>query len=149
MRSVIVVLTLLLAATVAQAEGTYFSWVTEDGVFAFAGEAKGVPAKYKDAAKEIPFPTLAEYEKFTPTAKGSTEEHATALTARLERLRSVAVASRPAEKDCGTVSLRSERRTVEGGAGGDGTFNTRFYIAEDDCGVLFDAPFYPDFQVNR
>lgn len=142
MRSIIVVLALVFAATVAQAEGTYFSWVTEDGVFSFTDSEKRVPVKYKEAAKELPFVKLAEYKRLTTMVKGVPAEQEAALTARLERLRSVTVAVRPASKDCGTVTLRSERRDHDG-------FNTRFYIAEDDCGVLFDAPFYPEFRVNR
>lgn len=146
MRIAIVVLALVFAATVAQAEGTYFAWVTEDGVFSYTDDEKRVPAMYKDVAKELPFPKLAEYERLTAMGKGVPAEQAAALTARLERLRSVNVAVRPATEDCGTVSIRSERRDVETNAGGS---NARFFIAEDDCGVLYDAPFYPDFQVNR
>ena len=142
MRSLIIVLALVFTASVAQAEGTYFSWVTDDGVFSYTDDVKRVPVKYKEAAKELPFPKLVEYERFTSMVKGVPAEQEAALTARLETFRSVTVAARPAPEDCGTVSLRSERRDVDG-------FNRRFYIAEDSCGVLFDAPFYPDFQVNR
>ena len=51
-----------------------------------------------------------------------------------------------AKEDCGEIRVRSERRNVKTNSGGS---NARFFIAEDDCEVLFDAPYYPDLNSLR
>lgn len=172
MRSVIVVLALVFAASVAQAEeetaelrdglrtvieDTYYWWVTEDGVFGYTDDAKRIPARYQKAcelpcraAEALSFADLREKvaKRTTRLAEGQETKTATALETRLERLRATnaAVATPDEEEDCGTVTIRSERRDGLTNSGGT---NMRVFIAENDCGVISVTPRYPEMQVQR
>lgn len=148
MRNVFVVLLITLAASVALADGptVAFKYVDDSGVVSFTDDEKRVPAKYKERAEKVTLGELGDYERFTslkvPVA--STE------SPRLTALRAVNAAPAVTTKqDCGTITVRSERRDVTDGASGTGSFNTRFFIAEDDCGELFNAPYYPELNALR
>ena len=146
MRNVFILLIAVLASSVALADGptVAFKYVDADGVVSFTDEEKRIPAKYKETAEKVTLGGLGDYERFTavtvaPVAVETATQVTTAST--------VIVQTAPAPKqDCGTISLRSERRDVETNAGGS---NARFFIAEDDCGVLFDAPYYPELNALR
>jgi hypothetical protein len=134
MRNIFVVLIVVLAASVALADGptVAFKYVDDSGVVSFTDEEKRVPVKYKDRAEKITLGGLGDYERFTAITVASTPRVVSAPV----------TVQAPTKADCGTVTFRSERRDHDG-------FNSRFYIAEDDCGILYDAPFYPDFIVRR
>jgi hypothetical protein len=148
MRNVFVVLIVTLAASVALADGATvaYKYVDASGVISFTDDEKRVPAKYKDVAEKVTLGELGDYERFTALSTVGVTVESPRLTA-LRAANAAPVAT--TKPDCGAVTVRSERRDVEGGAGGDGSFNTRFFIAEDDCGILFDAPYYPELNALR
>jgi hypothetical protein len=135
MRSLLILLVVLFAASVAQA-GTVYRWIDDTGVLCVTDDVKRVPAKYRDKAETLELPALAAYGRYTKVPSS--------VPSRLAGLREQATkrATVAPEKSCGTVTVRSERRDV-------GMLNKRYFIAEDRCGVLFDAPFYPEFVVRR
>jgi hypothetical protein len=135
MRSLLVLLAILFTASVVQAD-TVYRWVDDGGVLCATDDVKRVPAKYQDRAEALELLALVDYSQYTKSSSP--------VPPRLEELRAKAVKRVPVvpEKDCGVVTIRSERRDA-------GMFNKRFFIAEDDCGVLFDALFYPDFGIYR
>jgi hypothetical protein len=138
MRNVFVVLIVTLAASVALADGptVAFKYVDDSGVVSFTDDEKRVPAKYKERAEKVTLGGLDDYERFTKAATiivASPSEFPAPVTVQSPVART---------EDCGTVTFTSERRDHDG-------FNSRFYIAKDDCGVLFDAPFYPEYIVRR
>ena len=145
MRNVFIVLIVVLASSVALADGptVAFKYVDSSGTLSFTDDEKRVPAKYKATAEKVTLGELGDYDRFTAVTDGPRDVKVPATRAP------VTVVTAPAKPDCGTIIVRSERRDVVGGAGGDGSFNTRFYIAEDDCGVLFDAPYYPELNALR
>lgn len=139
MRNVLIVLIAVLASSVALADGptVAFKYVDSFGTLSFTDDENRVPVKYK-AAEKVTLGALGDYNRFTAIAPRDAE-------AALERVRvpaTVTAVRAPAKPDCGVVTFRSERRDHDG-------YNSRFYIAEDDCGVLYDAPFYPEFKVRR
>ena len=140
MRRLLVVLTVLLAALLAFSAmtraDTVYRWVDDGGVLCVTDDAKRVPAKYQDKAETLELPALADYSRYTKASSP--------VPPRLEELREQAAKRVPVvpEKDCGVVTIRTERRDV-------GRLNKRFFIAEDRCGVLFNAPCYPEFEVRR
>jgi hypothetical protein len=148
MRNVFVVLIVVLAASVALADGptVAFKYVDDSGVVSFTDDEKRVPAKYKATAEKITLGALGDYDRFTALSTVGVTVESPRLTALRAANAAPAATTKP---DCGTVTVTSERRDVEGGAGGDGSFNTRFFIAKDDCGVLFDAPYYPELNALR
>lgn len=143
MRNVFVVLVVTLASSVALADGptVAFKYVDDAGVVSFTDDEKRVPAKYKDRAEKVTLGELGDYERFTAVTVAA-EAAAQVATAPAV----VYTAPAATKQDCGTIRVRSERRDGESNSGGD---NTRFFIAEDDCGVLFDAPYYPELNSLR
>lgn len=137
MRNVFIVLVIVLASSVALAGGptVAFKYVDSFGTLSFTDDANRVPVKYRATAEKVTLGALIEYERFTAVAPVAP---VVAPTTRVV----TSPAPTATKRDCGTVTFRSERRDHEG-------FNSRYFIAEDDCGVLYDAPFYPDFLVRR
>jgi hypothetical protein len=129
MRSAILVLSLVLVASVAHA-GTYFRYADDNGALAFTDNAERIPSEFRDAADTVELPPLTSYAKYTPVPATVVPK----ITPRSLPAR--------ASEGCGPVTFRTERRQ-------DGDYNRRYYTVEDDCGVLFDAPYYPELQSNR
>jgi hypothetical protein len=148
MRNIFVVLIVVLAASVALADGptVAFKYVDDSGVVSFTDDEKRVPQKYKERAEKVTLGALGDYDRFTVLAPVATTVESPRLTALRAANAAPVVTTKP---DCGTITVRSERRDVTDGASGTGSFNTRFFIAEDDCGVLFDAPYYPELNALR
>jgi hypothetical protein len=145
MRNVFIVLIVVIAASVALAGGStvVFKYVDSSGALSFTDDENRVPEMYKAKAEKVTLGALEDYERFTAVSPAPEAEAAQAVTAPTVIVQTVAPAT---EQDCGTITVRSERRDVETNSGGS---NTRFYIAEDDCGVLFDAPYYPELNALR
>ena len=55
--------------------GNVYSWVTEDGTYAFTDDAKRIPATYRSEAKSRPMGDLKRYGRYTVdrTGKGYTD----------------------------------------------------------------------------
>ena len=131
MRNVFIVLIVVLAASVALADGSTvaYKYVDSFGILSFTDDADRVPAKYKAAAEKVTLGSLADYDRFTAVAPATENP-------RLVALRAANTPVATTKKDCGTMTTRSERRDHDG-------FNSRFWIVEDDCGELYNATGYP------
>lgn len=144
MRNIFVVLIAVLVTSVALANGSTvaYKYVDSYGTLSFTDDEKRVPVKYRAGAEKVTLGALKDYDRFTAVAPPVDSWRD--LFPPAVKAPATAVVTAPVldERDCGTVTFRSERRDHDG-------LNSRFYIAEDDCGVLFDAPFYPDFRVLR
>ena len=70
--------------------GNVYSWVTEDGTYAFTDDSKRVPAKHRDEAKRRSMGKLSRYERFTEVDAGkSRESYEDRILARRDELRTV------------------------------------------------------------
>jgi len=126
--------------------GKIFSYTTDNGTVSFTDDLSRVPTSSKEAVEEIDSASLQDKVEFTHVDTDSENTRIDSLNERLLRLtrnlNETPVENK--EKDCGPIRLRTERRDVEN------SINKRFYIVEDDCGALFDAPFYPELNaINR
>ncbi len=150
MRNVFIVLIAVLASSVALADGStvVFKYVDSSGALSFTDDKNRVPEKYKARAEKVTLGSLSDYERFTRVGnicyKYTGVGCATAPESpRLSALRVAnTIPATTPKQDCGLVTFRSERRDHDG-------FNSRFYIVEDNCGVLFDAPYYPELNSIR
>ena len=118
----IAIATILASASVRA--GEVFEYTNTNGVISFTDEAKRVPAMHE--ATVVP---LGAWRGFTHIENAPPVMPTPIPTA----------ARRSFEEECGTITVRTERRNV-------GDLNKRFYIAEDACGILFDAPYYPELN---
>jgi hypothetical protein len=114
---------------------TVFAWTAETGTPSFTDDPARIPAKHTD-------------DWHSRTVNGfEGHDRITELTTPAPAPVTVIPEPAPAAKeDCGEIRVRSERRNVKTNSGGS---NARFFIAEDDCEVLFDAPYYPDLNSLR
>jgi len=76
-----------LALAVPAQAGSIYSWVTEEGTFAFTDDPEKVPARYREEARERPARSLDEYERFTPEDPEAQTRYARGLTRRLQAMR--------------------------------------------------------------
>jgi len=67
--------------------GSVYSWVTEEGTYAFTDDAKRIPAKYKAEAKRRNVGKLSGYEQLTRSEIDSDGAYGDRLGARLDGLR--------------------------------------------------------------
>lgn len=67
--------TLFVAMAGPAMAGNVYSWVTEDGTYAFTDDPKRIPATYKSEAKSRPMGDLKRYGRYTVdrTGKGYTD----------------------------------------------------------------------------
>jgi hypothetical protein len=70
--------------------GNVYSWVTEDGTYAFTDDSKRIPAKHRAEAKKRSLGKLTRYERFTKVSSQSTKSHAEQIRARRMELRQMA-----------------------------------------------------------
>lgn len=74
--------------------GNVYSWVTDDGTYAFTDDSKRIPAKHRDEAKRRPMGELARYERFTEVdVPENRESYEDRILARREALRDAVVAA--------------------------------------------------------
>ena len=85
---------LLLVTAGAAFAGNVYSWVTEDGTYAFTDDPKRIPAKHREDAEARPMGDLKRYARYTVdgTGKGYTDR----LWQRQTELRDRAGAQTPA-----------------------------------------------------
>ncbi len=67
--------------------GPFYSYTTEDGVFAYTDDAKAVPKRYARQVREIAPKRLSSYERFTVQDGTAADRYAERLAARLDHLR--------------------------------------------------------------
>lgn len=68
--------------------GNVYSWVTEDGTYAFTDDSKRIPAKHRTEAKRRSLGKLSRYERFTEVdSQESKESYEERILARRDALR--------------------------------------------------------------
>ena len=70
--------------------GNVYSWVTEDGTYAFTDDSKRIPAKHKAEARKRPMGKLTRYERFTEVTSETKEPYAERIRERRSALRNMA-----------------------------------------------------------
>jgi hypothetical protein len=73
--------------------GNVYSWVTEDGTYAFTDDSKRIPAKHRAEVKKRPMGKLTRYERFTEVSSESRKPHADRIRERRMELRQMATAA--------------------------------------------------------
>ncbi len=73
--------------------GNVYSWVTEDGTYAFTDDSKRIPAKHKAEARKRPMGKLTRYERFTEVTSETKEPYAERIRERRSALRNMASAA--------------------------------------------------------
>lgn len=130
--SSIVLMMLFLATSINAGEKTIYKWVDSYGTVSFTDDKDRIPEAYASSFETETLQALSEYGQFTPV-----KDKAEGLSARLKRLRETNAVSSDTIDDCGTLRVRTERRQV-------GAYNRSFYIAEDECGVLYESTMRPE-----
>lgn len=74
--------------------GNVYSWVTEDGTYAFTDDPKRIPAKHRDEAETRPMGDLKRYARYTVDRTG--KPYTDRLWQRQTELRERSVAETPA-----------------------------------------------------
>jgi hypothetical protein len=70
--------------------GNVYSWVTEDGTYAFTDDSKRIPAKHRAEARKRPMGKLTRYERFTEVTSDTKEPYAERIRERRSALRNMA-----------------------------------------------------------
>lgn len=98
--------------------GNVYSWVTEDGTYAFTDDSKRIPAKHRAEARKRTMGKLTRYERFTEVSSESKAPYAERIRARRLELREMA-ASALQGAAVGAVQSQSSGLvyTIPGGGG--------------------------------
>jgi hypothetical protein len=125
--------------------GNVYSWVTEDGTYAFTDDSKRIPAKHKSGAKKESMGRLTRYERFTEVSSDTEKAYAERILERRDQLRQVAaVAPQGAFVGAAAAQAGSEvgfTIPVTGGAGRAGRSGTNLWIpANDTASAESDEP---------
>jgi hypothetical protein len=67
--------------------GNVYSWVTEDGTYAFTDDAKRIPAKHRSEARERTMGKLTRYERYTEVSSETDKPYADRIRNRQSELR--------------------------------------------------------------
>jgi hypothetical protein len=70
--------------------GNVYSWVTEDGTYAFTDDSKRIPAKHRAEVTKKSMGKLTRYERFTEVSSESGKPHADRIRERQMELRQMA-----------------------------------------------------------
>jgi len=98
--------------------GNVYSWVTEDGTYAFTDDSKRIPAKHRAEARKRPMGKLTRYERFTKVNADIKKPHADRVRERQLALRETTGAA-PMGAVAGVVQSQPNGLvyTVPGGGG--------------------------------
>lgn len=80
---------LMAIAAPSAARGPIYSWMTEDGGYAFTDDPKAIPARYRDQAKVRPSARLGDYARYTPSDDRAVQRYSDRLSERLAHLRAL------------------------------------------------------------
>jgi hypothetical protein len=86
--------------------GNVYSWVTEDGTYAFTDDSKRIPAKNRAEARKKTMGKLTRYERFTKVSSDSKAPYAERIRERQMELRE-RTASAPQGAVAGAVQSQS------------------------------------------
>ena len=138
----------------AQAEPLY-RWESADGTVSFTDDAKRVPERYRETAKQIDTSVLSGYGRYTPTDAAASQEYAKRLAERLEVLRAAnqtdeaaqrALAEREGVDAPRRIERASKPRYIERRRAflqPDGTIRYRHYRNQADSGTTSDTASLP------
>ena len=73
--------------------GNVYSWVTDDGTYAFTDDSKRIPAKYRAEARKRPMGKLTRYERYTEVSSDTKAPYAERIRERRLELRKMAAAA--------------------------------------------------------
>jgi hypothetical protein len=76
-----------LALATPAVAGNVYSWMTEDGTYAYADSLKGVPKAYRAKAKTSQMGKLKHYARYTPSDRAAKGSYNDRLAGNLDRLR--------------------------------------------------------------
>ena len=138
-----------------QAEPLY-RWESADGTISFTDDAKRVPERYRESAKQIDTSVLSGYGRYTPTDAAASQEYAKRLKERLETLREANRVDEEAERALAESDAIQAPRGIERAARPryierrraflqpDGTIRYRHYRNQvDGSGSAYDSPSLP------
>lgn len=103
--------------------GNVYSWVTEDGTYAFTDDSKRIPAKHRSEAKRRPMGKLTRYERFTEVSSKQDKPYAERIRERRDQLRDV-TATAPQGAIAGGMAASTQSGlgyTIPAGGGGRST----------------------------
>ena len=95
-----------------QAEPLY-RWESADGTVSFTDDAKRVPERYRESAKQIDTSVLSGYGRYTPTDAAASQEYTERLKERLETLREANLADEEAQRALAESEAVEAPRGVE------------------------------------
>jgi hypothetical protein len=136
-----------LASSRATAGSTIYSWQTEDGVYAFTDDAKGVPTRYRAQVQTRSSAALDDYERFTPQVPSASDRYAEQLAARLEHLR--AVNGEPAAEKPTQSERREATRTVSLRIGGEDSPSIDITSGDDENPIVMEEVYTKPFGKIR
>lgn len=70
--------------------GNVWSWVTDDGTYAFTDDPKRIPARHRDEARTRPMGELTQYERYTEVSSDTEKPYAERVRERQLGLREMA-----------------------------------------------------------
>ncbi len=73
--------------------GNVYSWVTDDGTYAFTDDSKRIPAKHRAEARKRPMGKLTRYERYTEVSSDTKAPYAERIRERRLELRKMAAAA--------------------------------------------------------
>lgn len=73
--------------------GNVYSWVTDDGTYAFTDDSKRIPAKHRAEARKRPMGKLTRYERYTEVSSDTKAPYAERIRERRMELRKMAAAA--------------------------------------------------------
>jgi hypothetical protein len=120
----------ILALALPAGAGEIYSWRTEDGGYAFAGERKNVPARYRDQIEVRRTEALGDYRRFTAQDDTAARRYEERLAERLERLRELN-RPRPAAEGSGASSRDGDYVTIRGGSNRGGGVDVSTPLGRD------------------
>lgn len=99
--------------------GNVYSWVTEDGTYAFTDDSKRIPAKHKANATSRSMGKLTRYERYTAIPAERGKPYAERIRERQNELRGVTVAA-PQGAVVGAIASQDPGIGVQIPVSGDG-----------------------------
>ena len=134
--------------------GNVYSWVTEDGTYAFTDDSKRIPAKHRSEAKTKNMGKLTRYGRFTEVSSDSEKAYAERILERRDQLRQVAtVAPEGAIVGAAAAQVGPEvgfTIPVSGGAGRAGRSATNLWVpANGTASAVSDEPTVIETQRMR
>ncbi|MCP4905165.1 MAG: DUF4124 domain-containing protein [bacterium] len=123
--------------------GNVYSWVTEDGTYAFTDDPKRIPAKHRTEAKKRPMGKLTRYERFTEVSSKKGKPYADRIRQRQAEFREM-TATAPQGAVVGAMTPRGTgigyTIPVTGGGSSGGRSASNLWVPVGDSTSVDSAP---------